>query len=342
MKISVLGGGPVGQTYCALLLEAGHHVRLYSQSGRAEHETRFFGAINMTKTITPVRTLPEAVAFADALLIARQAPGLQPLLDAIAPLLKPSQSVIFSAELSFASFHLARKLRVAGSEARLISWSTTAATAHRRPEGIRVGTLRGTVDMASSGNLSPLDAMALCRALFGDVFRDVGSPLAIGLSNLNPEVHLANVLGNLTRIELAEDWDNYGGITPAVGRIIEELDAERRGLAARFGLDVRSVLQHFQLTFPDIEIGNVHETTQRIAARGRGPKGPVSTDTRYITEDLPYGIVPLCELGRRRNIPLPLHEAGVRLLSVGLGADFTTENGMIGEALDEICGDVSD
>ncbi|NDR58909.1 hypothetical protein FPS10_21200 [Pseudoruegeria sp. M32A2M] len=80
---------------------------------------------------------------------------------------------------------------------------------------------------------------------------------------------------------------------------------------------------------------------QRIAKRGRGPKGPVSTDTRNIAEDLHYGIVPLRELRRRRNMPLLLHEAGVRLLSVGLGADFTTENDMIGEILDEICGEAN-
>ncbi|RYH12247.1 NAD/NADP octopine/nopaline dehydrogenase family protein [Tropicimonas sp. IMCC6043] len=336
MKVSVIGGGPVGLTYAVLLMQAGHDVRLFSEAHRPSPDTRFYGAIETRATVPQAATLAEAVEHAEAMILARQATGTRAVLDAIATALEPSQTVIFSAELSFASFYLARRLRMEGREARCVSWSTTVATAHRTPEGIRVGTLRGTIDMASAGFDDPAEAVALCQSLFGDVFRPIPSPLAIGLSNLNPEVHLANTLGNLTRIETGEAWENYRGITPAVGRLIERLDLERLALARDLGFEVRSVQDHFRLTFPEITGESMHDLARQVVALGRGSLGPTTLATRYVVEDVPFGLVPLCDLGRRRNVPMVLHEAGIDLISVSLGTDFRARNDLLPAALDEI------
>jgi hypothetical protein len=41
---------------------------------------------------------------------------------------------------------------------------------------------------------------------------------------------------------------------------------------------------------------------------------------------MPFGIVPLIEIGRARGVPMPLHEAGVALLGALCGRDFAAEN----------------
>lgn len=336
MKVTVIGGGPVGLTYCALLMKAGHEVKLWSESHPDEKKWHFTGCLEESGPIPTVTSAEQAVAFADTLVIARRATGTQSAIEALAPLLHDDQVVIFSAELSFASLYLASALRAVKRQAKSISWSTTVTTAQRKENDIRVGTIRDTIDMASTGFDDPAKALELCKTLFGERFRMVAHPAVIGLSNLNPPIHLANSLANLTRIERGEDWENYQCITPVVGRMIEKLDLERTALAKSLGYEVRDVFAHYLMTFPGIVPGNVSEMAQQVYARAPGTKGPISLDTRYITEDVPFGLVPLCALARRLGKPLKLHEAGIQVLSNYLGRDLWEGNNMMDQVLMEL------
>ena len=57
--------------------------------------------------------------------------------------------------------------------------------------------------------------------------------------------------------------------------------------------------------------------------------GPTTADSRYVTEDVPFGLVPTAKLGRLVGHPAPLHEAGVSLFSAMYGRDFTAENDLL-------------
>ena len=326
MKVCVLGAGAIGLTYCGLLTARGHDVLLLSESGEIPPRQTFEGAFEGTFRFSTVPSLEEAAQRAEVLVFARRAEAIRPTIEAVVPLLCPHHAVVISAELSFASLHFAAALAAAGKPARIIPWSTTLATAQKRPDGIRVGTIRGTVDMAVTDALDPLTGKQICSDLFGDNFRVLRSPLAIGLSNLNPQIHLANGLANLTRIEKGEDWENYGCITPAVGRLIESLDRERLAVAQALGIGVRDVFEHYVRTFPKIRPASVSDMAQQVCRDSPGTKGPTELATRYLTEDIPYGIVPLCNLARDLGVAVPLHEAGVTLVSGYLGRDLRRAN----------------
>ena len=48
-------------------------------------------------------------------------------------------------------------------------------------------------------------------------------------------------------------------------------------------------------------------------------KGPVSVDSRYITEDVPQGLVLLESLGKALHIPTPVASSLVEIASAALG-----------------------
>jgi opine dehydrogenase len=48
-------------------------------------------------------------------------------------------------------------------------------------------------------------------------------------------------------------------------------------------------------------------------------------DARYVTEDVPYGLVPIVELGRLASVPTPVAHALTVLASAALGRDFIKE-----------------
>ena len=198
---------------------------------------------------------------------------------------------------------------------------------------VDVDTVRPRIDRVVLHETPAGDGARVCGALFGDVFRDLPDLLAISLSNLNPPIHLANALANFTRMEKGEDWDNYDGITPGVGRMIEALDAERLAVASAWGHKVRSARDHYLLTFDYLEPGTVADMAAQVHRRLQGPPGPKTVEHRFLTEDVPFGLVPVVELGRMKRVPLPLHEAGIRVVSALMGRDLTAGNDLLDEIL---------
>lgn len=193
-------------------------------------------------------------------------------MDLALPHLTAGHSVIVSAQLSLGAAYLRQALVARGVEATVIGWGTTVVMGRKSGPGcVQIGGLRPAVPMAVLPTAQTEPALALCRHLFGDRFQPAPGLLAIALGNLNPPVHLANALCNLTRIENGEIWFNYNGITPAVARLIGALDTERRAVAQAFGLSVRSVEDHFRMTFGLAEGLSLAEMAAQIHQKRGGP-----------------------------------------------------------------------
>jgi opine dehydrogenase len=146
--------------------------------------------------------------------------------------------------------------------------------------------------------------------------------LACGLAAMNPVVHPAGVLLNAGRIEYARgDFYFYEeGVTPGVCCLIEAVDRERRAVARALGLELLPVDEAFH-------------------AAGFGPKGdlwatingsrmltqlraPGSLESRWLTEDVPYGLATWALLGEQLGVATPTLRALVDLTSAALGIDF--------------------
>jgi opine dehydrogenase len=332
MKVAILGTGGIGLGYCAFLHERGHRPILWSPSGAGTEPFRGGAELvaggSLSSRFRPeVAADPAFVADAEAVIVAVPAYGYARVFDAVVPHLSAGAPVIISAHLSLAARHLAGRLAARGVAAPVLAWGTTALMGRKTgPASVEIGAIRDEVDVAAADPADAERGLAVCTDLFGERFRLHGDLLAIQLGNLNPPIHLANALCNLTRIERGEDWGNYDGITPAVGRLIEALDRERLTLAAACGVEVRSVERHYQLSFGFPPGQTVAEMAAEVHRRRRGPPGPKRLDSRYISEDMPFGIVPLVAMGEARGVPMPLHAGGVALLGALCGRDFAAEN----------------
>lgn len=53
--------------------------------------------------------------------------------------------------------------------------------------------------------------------------------------------------------------------------------------------------------------------------------GPSSMKSRYITEDVPYGLVPTAQLARKFNVDIPIIDATINLASVINQTDYYQE-----------------
>ena len=65
--------------------------------------------------------------------------------------------------------------------------------------------------------------------------------------------------------------------------------------------------------------------------QGRGGFGPKTAESRYVLEDVPFGLVPTVVLGRLAERPATLHEAGLALFSAAYGRNLSKDNDLLPE-----------
>lgn len=335
MHIAVLGAGAIGKGYAAYLSDRGHRVTLWSPSGRDMGRISAEGILTATglcegefridATASPATALRDA----EAAIIALPANGHAQVIDAITPHVREGQKVIVSAELSMSALVLAEAIAKRGLHVPVAAWATTVLAAKSTgSDSVEVSLLRKRLDIAAVPTSATPDMKEFCEALFGVAFEQKENLLATTLSNLNPPAHMAIALCNFTRMEKSEDWSSYGCITDGVGNLMEDLDRERLALASAFGLSVRSVFDHYVHSF-GVERAPVGRMAQEVAQARPHVKGPKSLDTRFVTEDVPFGLYPLVVLGRLAGIDLPLHNSGVTLFSSLYRREFGTENSLL-------------
>lgn len=335
MRIGILGAGSIAFGMAAYLSKAGHAAVLWSPSGKGTRELANApliakGELEFSGSVSIAADCAEAVATTDAVIVALPANGHKAAFDAALPHLRSGQPVIISSHSSFGALYLSRRLAERAVKLPIIVWGTTLLTARRQPDGrsVVVNTVRQKVDVATVPKSAIVEGTALCTELFGDRFVEREGLLAIALSNLNPQNHLGIAMLNLTRMEKGEAWGQGEHVTPAVGQLIEALDAERLRIADSFGLSVKTVREHFSLSF-HVPLGSVSDMNQQMHRQGRGGMGPASSDSRYIYEDVPFGLVPTSLLGRISGNRAVLHEAGISLLSAAMDKDLAADNDLL-------------
>ena len=145
------------------------------------------------------------------------------------------------------------------------------------------------------------------------------------LQNGNPVLHPAIMLLNASRIEnTGGDFLFYTeGVTPASARLMAAIDNERIALGRALGVRI----------VPDPELG-VRQGYLSEATWLKGynegigfakSQAPSTLDFRYLTEDVPYGLVFLSELAMQFDVPTPAVDAVIALASIVLDVDFRAQ-----------------
>jgi opine dehydrogenase len=339
VTVGIAGAGAIAFGAAAFLESAGHRPILWSPSGvgtkrlAAGEKLVAKGAVEGTFQPGVASSAKDLAERSDVLMIALPAYGHKSVMDAVAPHIQPDHVVLISSHASFGALYLSRLLAKRGIVVPIVAWGTTVTTG-RRPSAVEasVNTVRSKVDICTVPAALSAEGHAVCRKLFGDRFVKREGLLAIALSNLNPQNHLGIALCNMTRMEHGESWGQGLNVTPNVGRLLEALDRERLAIAEALGLSVRTIFEHFHLSF-HVPVDNISNMNQQMHREGRGGLGPATADSRYVTEDVPYGLLATVKLGALTGRPAKLHRAGIEIFSALYGRDFFSENQLLG-ALD--------
>ena len=153
--------------------------------------------------------------------------------------------------------------------------------------------------------------------------------LRTGFTNANAMLHVANCVANAGRIENGESYKFYAkGVTPAVARLYDAINAERVAVAAALGASVPTLSDWFDRVY-GVREATLDETCRRLTYSSDGPYQatgtPKSLDHKFITEDVPTGLIPMSALGAAAGVSTPAIDALVEVVRSMTGKDFAEE-----------------
>jgi opine dehydrogenase len=330
-KLTVLGGGNTAFSIASNLTLRGYEVTLYELPSFAasvaplegNQEIRLTGVAEQgTAHIHRVTCDIREAAESDLLLISIPSYGHQAFADALVPCLRPGHIVLLLPG-NLGSLAFARQARETGHAEGVIFAEVDTAPYVCRKLGPAHAHIWGIVTGLGMGVFPGRESAHAVEAL-ADVFPGIWAyphALACGLNATNPIVHPAGVLMNAGRVEYSrgEFYFYEEGVMPAVVRAIKAVDAERLAVAAALGTTLDSVEENYW-------------------KGGFGPKGdlwatingsrmltqlraPGSLETRWLTEDIPFGIASWALIGREQGVPTPVIGALTELGSVVTGMD---------------------
>ena len=169
---------------------------------------------------------------------------------------------------------------------------------------------------------------------------------ATGFTNANAMLHVANCVANAGKIDRGEGYKFYAeGVTPAVARLYQAINAERVAVAAALGAAVPTLEDWFERSY-GVRGADLPETCRLLTSNSDGPYQATGTprgwDHKYIAEDVPVGLMPMRALGAAVGVPTPAIDAVITLAQTLAGNDFTAEArtldrmGLAGTAAGEI------
>ncbi len=334
MRVAILGSGNGGQSTAARLGYAGHSVRLYdrfsdvvgplSSLGRV----RASGAIEETGPIEMATTdMGRAISGADLILVSVPGFAHRYIATELAAVLDGGETVVLHPGGFGGALEVGRTWSDIGvpSSVRLAETNTLAyACRVVEPGTVHVGGVKKVFSVAALGASKTPEVLELLAHAFPDV-EAAGSVLETSFDNMNPVAHPVVAVLNAGSMD-GGLFDFYAdGLTPSVVRAMEALDAERMEAGLALGVPVRSHQAWLQRSY-GIVGSDAMEVERKLASNiMRGISVPDGMRGRYVTEDVPLGLVPMTRMARLVGVRTPVIDAVITLAGAATGRDYRSE-----------------
>jgi len=157
-------------------------------------------------------------------------------------------------------------------------------------------------------------------------YRLMDNVIEAALHSPNLIVHTIGAIFSIPRIEYTDGqyWMYREVFTPHVWNIVESLDKEKMDVLERFGCKRMPYVEACKRRNSQDQTADAMDVFFDYADHS-SPKGPDEPDSRYITEDVPQGLVMLEALGLALKIPTPTCTGLINCASAAMKRDFRKE-----------------
>ncbi len=332
MRVAVLGSGHGGTATAADLAIKGHEVTL-AKTSKSLHNAHFdevaaakeitlieAGQTKVAKLHAVTDNIEQAVQDKELIIVFIQSNYHEDLIKRLEPNLKAGQVLLF--EPGYLASALVEKH--VPNRGLIVAEATSSPLDCRivKPATVQVSFRNVANHVAVHQQDRDFDAKELLDQLdYNWIYLE--SVIAAGLHNPNLIVHTVGGLMSVPRIEATggKYWMYKEVFTPTVWNLVEKLDAEKQAILAAYGLEPLSYVEAAkQRNDPDdprpaIEIFFDYAENSSV-------EGPHEVNSRYITEDVPQGLVMMESLGTFSQVATPVCTTLINLANALFDTDF--------------------
>lgn len=336
MKISILGAGNAGCAVAGDLTIKGHEVTLIKTSNSMHNENFDFllknqGKISLYENGNETKTQIEHVTKdiseiekAEIIIIYIQTNYHEELIKRISEYLNKNQILIINPGY-LSTAYLLKYCKEDKLPIIVEAESSFIDCRIAEPGKIKVGFR----NVRNPLGVYPKSKTELVREKLKslDFHYEYVTTIEAALHNPNLIVHTVGAIMSIPRIEKTNgDYCMYHEVfTPSVWNILEKLDKEKMDVIEKLGFDRLPYVEacKYRNSLDDDRDGK--EVFFWYAAMPTRAKGPVVVDSRYISEDVPQGLVMLETLGKQLEIDTPICTALIEMATAALGRDLRKE-----------------
>ena len=341
LSFAVLGTGNSAHAFAGEIALKGYAVnladlpafedRLEGIRSRGGIEVKGVASTGFARLNMVTSDLAEAVKGVDMILVGAPAFAHEPYSRALAPCLEDGQFIVFVSNFAALRFRSwMGELSVSAQVIPVETQSLIYATRSPEPGSVEIHGVKSTLSAAALPASSTAGFLAMIAPIYPQL-RAAENVLSTSMNNYNPVAHPPMVLLNAGRVESTQGkgWNLYGdGATESVAAVMKAIDAERMAIARLLGVETVSIEESFMQMYRhlDIKATTLSEMLRSspIHANPNLPATPKSVHTRYITEDVPFGMKPWSVMGHQWGLPTPTIDAIIQISSVFEGQEYLT------------------
>lgn len=346
MKISILGAGNAGCAVAADLTLKGHEVTLIKTS-HSMHDDNFeyllnndgkmvlneFGEIKTAYISKVTRDLTE-LKNSEVVIIYIQTNYHEQLIEKISDIIEDNQILLINPGYLSTAYVLKhcrdKKVIVAEAESSFIDGRIM------EPGYFRVGFRNVRNPIGIYPRERKEEAIRILDKL-DERFVYLDSVVEAAIHNPNLIVHTVGSVMSIPRIEKSKGdfcmyHEAYTRDNPSTWNILEALDKEKMTVLKKMGFKELSYVEACKYRNSLNESEDAKEVFLNYAEMDTRAKGPTKVDSRYISEDVPQGLVMLESLGKTLNVETPIASSLINIASAALDRNLRNE----GRTLDKL------
>jgi opine dehydrogenase len=325
----VIGAGSGGRAFAAYLSSKGHSVSLYNRSYSRIHAIKQKGGIQTIGSLEgffPIDLITQdlrlAVEDTDVVMVVIPASAHKNLAKKLASILTMNQIVILNPGRTFGSVEFKRiidskgKYFVKVGETQTLLFTSRQLTENK----VNIIKIKDSVNFSTFPEQYTQQVYDMLKDIFPQ-FNAVNNYLEVTLANIGMLLHPAISLLNAGMMDIGKRFKFYKeGASSKVCKILENIESELNEIFKKLDIKYLRYIRWAKKSY-GVETTSIFDALQKIQAY-ENIYAPNKLITRYLTEDVPTGLVPISSLAEFLNIQTPTIDSIIHLSSILCGQNF--------------------
>ncbi|MFW9819936.1 MAG: NAD/NADP octopine/nopaline dehydrogenase family protein [Candidatus Thorarchaeota archaeon] len=345
MKFCIIGAGSGGRAFAAYLSSKGYPVNLYNRSLTRIIDIQKKGGIKASgeiKGFFPIdiitQNLKLAIKDADIILIVVPASAHKDIAKKIIKFLSRDQIILLNPGRTFGAVEFRQTIEKEGITFPIFIAETQTllfTSRQLKKNGVKILKIKESVDFAAFPDKNTFYIYDTLKDIFPQL-NPVDDYFKMTLNNIGMLLHPTISLLNAGALDSGLDFKFYAeGATNRICEVLENVQIELNKIFKLLGINQFSFCNWVNKSY-GVNKNCIHDSIQAITAY-KNIIAPKILITRYFTEDIPTGLVPISSLANFLGVQTPIIDAIIKLTSILCGIDFRNEGRTInGLELQEI------